>query len=264
MEKTKKSVVRLFVWGYLMLLLSGCTLDPGPLDNMDHLVYGYDNAPWMIHSKKEFQEAVNDTSFNIISRLMSGFGNVDQFLEIYSHHTVSFMENKADYQRYNSFNNTAEYEALCAKHNDRKNPPVSSGAFYKSCYYCPCYDFSAIDFVKLEVFSTEDFDENHAAGSSLLDLLHFATATPNRMLLNNYQISYDTDVLIDHRGKQLFNTYKLGSDVGPEDLTIINFFYLSFDKLPDPIGPRNIKVRLTADDAKVYDFETVLTFQEIE
>lgn len=230
---------------------------------MDHLVYGYDNAPWMIHSKKEFHEVVNDTSFNVISRLMSGFGNVDQFIEIYSHHTRGFMENREDYQRYDSFYNTAEYEALCVKHNDRKNPPVSSGAFYSSSYYCPSYSFSCIDFVKLEVSSTESFDKKHPAGSSLLDLIHFATTTPNRALRNNYQFSFDTDVLFDHSGSQLFNTYKLGSEVGPEDLTIINFIYLSFDKLPEPIGPRPIKVRLTADDGKVYDFDTVLTFQEI-
>ena len=48
-----------------------------------------------------------------------------------------------------------------------------------------------------------------------------------------------------------------------EDMTILKFIYLSFDKLPDPVEPKHIRVRLTADDGKVYDFETLLTFQEI-
>ncbi|MBO4535850.1 MAG: hypothetical protein J5702_01445, partial [Bacteroidales bacterium] len=64
-------------------------------------------------------------------------------------------------------------------------------------------------------------------------------------------------------GVQWFNVYKRATDVKQDDLSIINFLYLSFDKLPEPVGPRNIKVRLTADDGKVYDFETVLTFQKI-
>lgn len=152
------------------------------------------------------------------------------------------------------------YEALCEKHGDRKNPPVSWFLARQSTFgrY-----YSTIDFMALEVNCTEDFDTNHPAGSSLLDILHFATTTPNRVLQNNYQLYFDTDVLFTEEGQQLFNICKKGVDVKAEDLTILNFIFLTFDKLPEPVGPRNIKVRLTADDGKVYDFDTILTFQEI-
>ena len=49
-----------------------------------------------------------------------------------------------------------------------------------------------------------------------------------------------------------------------EDLSILSFFILSFDKLPEPLEPKHIHVCLTADDGKVYDFETLLTFQELD
>ncbi len=83
------------------------------------------------------------------------------------------------------------------------------------------------------------------------------------MLRNDYKLRFDSDVLVDTKGTQLFNTFKLGTDVRVEDMSIINFFFLSFDKLPEPLGPRNIEVRLTSDEGIVQTLHTLLTFAEI-
>lgn len=70
-------------------------------------------------------------------------------------------------------------------------------------------------------------------------------------------------MLLNEKGVQLFKTFKLGTDVRPEDLAIINYIFLSFDKLPEPIGPRNIIVRLIADDGTVLCVDANLTFSKI-
>lgn len=222
----------------------------------DHLVNGYDNSPWVLETKvtrlaEGFEGGTED--FDFISLKMSGINHIDQLICL---HTKRVNDN--DYAAYTS---GTVYETLCKKHGDLEKPPVS----WVMARHVPCVIpfFSIIDFASLEVTSSEAFDKNHPANSSLLDLLHFATTTPYRVLQNNYRLYFNDNVLYLDDGAQLFNTFKKGSEVMAEDMTILKFIYLSFDKLLDPVEPKHIRVRLTADDGKVYDFETLLTFQEI-
>lgn len=240
------------------IIISGCV---SGLEGLDRLVQSYDNAPWTLNTKVSYQEkGVEIESFNAFTQMMSGFGEIDQFIELCTYHPGNRGKN---YQKYNAIVNSQRYEELSKKHNDTVNPPVSEGAFYLFPQFFVHGPFSATDFVKLEVTSTEAFDEGHPAGSSLLDLLHYATTTPNRVLRNNYQFRFDTDVIVNEKDVQLFNTYKPGTDVRPEDMAIINYMFLSFDKLPEPFGPRNIRVHLTADDGTILTFITVLTFGKV-
>lgn len=235
----------------LLAILTGCD------EQYHHLVHSYSDAPWSVITKQSaFQNGDEDmASYHLLSEMMSGIGNVDQLIQL----TIDSRESRNTPHNIYLPGSTL-YEELCKKHGDRVNPPVD---FYQAHQLVPKTPYSVIDFQSLEVFCSEDFDAEHPAGCSLLDILHFATMTPNRVLRNNYQVYFDTDVLCNKDGVQWFNVYKRATDVKQDDLSIINFLYLSFDKLPEPVGPRNIKVRLTADDGKVYDFETVLTFQKI-
>ena len=217
----------------------------------EHLVYGYTDSPWYLGTKADFvaKDATID-DFIYYSQSISGFDKVDQSIWFY-------LTNMG----YAFTSGEHIYETLCEKHGDRKNPPVSWSAIRQASFG---HYFSTIDFTALEVSSTEDFDAAHPTGSSLLDILHFATTSPSRILRNDYQLYFDTDVLKSEDGKQVFNICKRGVDVKPEDLSILNFIFLTFDKLPDPVEPKHILVRLTADDGKTYGFETLLTFQEID
>lgn len=246
------------------LLLAGMLVSPGCnrwFDGADHLVWSYNNAPWMLYTKSSYQEkGIEIESYNAFSQMMSGIGDIDNFIELCNY---QYESRGANYQAYTSVVNRDQYELLCSKHNDIVNPPVKTDAFYAYPQYQVRFPFSSTDYVQIEVTCTEDYDEMHPAGSSLLDLLHYATTTPNRVLLNNYQLRFDTDVLVDEKGTQLFNTFKLGTDVRPEDMAIINFIFLCFHQLPEPVGPRNIHIRMTADDGTVHEFDTVLTFEKV-
>lgn len=244
----------------VLLVFSSCRDE---MEGTNHLVWSYNNAPWMIYTKSSYQEkGVEIDSYNAFSQMMSGISDIDNFIELCNYQSES--RGAADYQTYSSVMNVAHYERLCSKHRDTINPPVESDAFYSFPQYYVHFPFSSTDYIQIEVTSTEDYDEMHPAGNSLLDILHYATTTPNRVLLNNYQLHFDTGVLVDEKGTQLFNTFKLGTNVRPEDMAIINFIFLSFDKLPEPLGPRNIIVRLKADDGTVHSFETILTFGKIK
>ena len=216
----------------------------------DHLVYGYTDVPWEMTTKAERVSENNSIDdFIYYSQSISGFEKIDQSIWFYLKTGKSYTSG------------SHIYETLCEKHGDRKNPPVSWSAIRQASFG---HYFSTIDFTALEVSCAEDFDAAHPAGSSLLDILHFATTSPSRILRNDYQLYFDTDVLKSKDGKQVFNICKRGVDVKPEDLSILNFIFLTFDKLPDLVEPKHIRVRLTSDDGKTYDFETLLTFQEID
>lgn len=246
-----------------VVMIASLSCSDGLVDtNPNHLVWSYNNAPWKLYTKSCYREkGVEIESYNSFSQMMSGIKDIDSFIELCNYQSES--RRGIEYQTYSMVMNEAQYDALCVKHSDTANPPLQSDAFYSFPQYYVHFPFSSTDFIQIEVTSSEGFDEDHPAGSSLLDLLHFATTTPNRVLLNNYQLRLDTDVLLNEKGVQLFNTFKLGTDVRPEDMAIINFIFLSFDKLPEPIGPRNIIVRLIADDGTVLCFDANLTFSEI-
>ena len=245
-------------WAIIIQLVLLCYSSSCDRDAVGYLVGSYDNAPWRIHTKSGNLEMGEEfSSYNVFSQMMSGFEDIDQFIVLRTERPGGLVEPDDPI-----FCTEAQYEALCKKHNDCLNPPVCRDAFYNFPQLIRPGSFSSTDFVKLEVISLEDFDETHPAGTSLLDLLYYATTTPNRVLRSG-QLKFDSDVLVDDKGTQLFNTFKKGTDVRGEDMTIINFFYLSFDKLPEPAGPRNITVRLTADDGEVYEFETLLTFDKV-
>lgn len=232
----------------MALLTSGCGFGDA---YETRIVPNYSDAPWQIHSKTNPHTDRDD--YNMISGLMSGIDNIDQFIAL----TTFPLRAGTTCRTYDK--DTDVYQQLSEKHKDQKNPPFQLSSITQ---YLPSYPFSILDFVSLEVYADEDFDAAHPAGSSLLDLLHYATTTPYRILNNNYQAYFNTDALFKEQ-VQLFNTYKLGTSVTASDMTIVNFMFLSFDKLPDPLAPKHIRIRLTADDGTRYDFETLLSFQTL-
>ena len=236
-----------------------------------YLVTAYTDAEWTALTKKEVLD--NNSAFPYfteLSDLMSGFPEIDQLIVM---DLMSMPDGKSDYQVF--WAGSDLHQSLSQKHNDVAPSPI--GRFGSVARETGCYYYYK-DFTELKVFAEEDFDEDHPAGSSLLDLLHFGTNTPNRVLLNHYQWRFSSDVLMEENPLypemkdkidgiepyyQVFNTFKLGTAVRPSDITILGFFALSFDKLPEPVVPKHIHICLTADDGSVYEYAKELTFEKI-
>lgn len=252
---------------FAMIMTASCV---DPVGRSEYLVMTYIDAPWIVMTKEQVSGNAHRLSGLMrFSEAMSGYSDIDQSIYMALSDAVA-ETNGQEYHTYSAGSDV--HRQLSEKHNDIPPSPLRGfGTVAEEWGY-----YFVKDFVSLEVTSDQDFDAQHPAGTSLLDVLHFGTNTPYRVLRNNYQWKFDTDVLIvditegvdvpeafPFRKKQLFNTYKCGKDVRPEDMTILGFHVLSFDKLPDPVGPRNIQIRMTADDGTVYDFSTVLTFQKV-
>ena len=251
-----------------LLLLSGCV---DLFDETETLVYGYTDQPWAIRTKATTEKA-NDWDMKFMSVAISGdeWKDIDHliYMDLASHGRNGVI--------YSAQSNVDAFKQFCEKHGDTKKSPI--GSFRQITQSDACIYHFFKDFTTLEVTSDQDFDAAHPAGSSLLDIIHYATDSPYRVLRNNYQTVFsdnaltvevtDDKYLSEFYGegpfyRQLFNIFKQASDLQPGDLSILGNIYLSFNKLPDSIGPRNIKIKMTADDGTVYDFETVLTFAKI-
>ena len=251
-----------------MIMTASCV---DPVGRSKYLVMAYTDAPWTLHTKADCSKGKALPDLAWMSEAMSGYSDIDQ--SIYMDLSAAIFSGQ-EHHIYRAGSDV--HRQLSEKHNDI--PPSPLHGFGTVAREMAGGHYFVKDFVSLEVTSDQDFDEQHPAGTSLLDILHFGTNTPYRVLRNNYQWKFDTDVLIvdivpdgvvapaefeAFRKKQLFNTYKCGKDVRPEDMTILGFHVLSFDKLPEPVGPRNIHIRMTADDGTVYEFDTVLTFEKV-
>lgn len=278
----KKSLFSLIC---LSFLVSGCILWWGnsyPYENSRHVVRYYTIAPWEPVTKGMFHPL--EDSYWSYAHLteVSYFAGGDEWIPIdhvIEMHIQSRMDNGGSLLAESLFitsdNKSEAYEELCRKHGDTKRSPI--GAPYRdyAYYYKDMEDFT--------VTSTEDFDPQHPAGSSLLDILHFAVNSPYRILKNKYEMLFDEDVLLydpeqcryrpsiiwsDYKGisryaGQVFNTYKRGDQVGKDDLTVLGNFFIIFDKLPDPVGPRTIQIRLTDESGVGCDYEVQLTFEKV-
>lgn len=255
---------------FAAMVVSGCV---DLFDKTDTLVYGYTDMPWSLRTKGT-TEPEGDRDLHYMSVAITGnkeWEDVDHIVlfDLASHGGRGTL--------FSATENKEVFSSLCHKHGDTVQSPV--GCFRKFSKSDPSIYHFYKDFTAIEVTSEEDFDSNHPAGSSLLDIIHYATDTPFRVLKNNYQTDFKDNSLIvrvtddkylsEFFGdnpvyRQLFNTFKKGTDVKPEDLTILGNIYISFDKLPDVIAPKHITIQMTADDGEVYDFETVLTFEKVK
>ena len=240
-------------------------------DHSETLVYGYTDMPWSLRTKAT--EPAGSMDMYYMSVAITGnseWRDVDHliYMDLASKGRFGTV--------YTALENAETFTLLCQKHGDTQISPV--GSFRQITWSDACIYHFFKDFTTLEVTSDQDFDAAHPAGSSLLDIIHYATDSPYRVLRNNYQTVFsdnaltvevtDDKYLSEFYGegpfyRQLFNTFKQASDLQPGDLSILGNIYLSFDKLPDIIGPRNIKIKMTADDGTVCDFETVLTFAKV-
>lgn len=251
---------------YATIAVSSCA------DLFDNAVYGYTDESWILRTKAT--ESAGSLDMYYYSVAITGnkeWKDIDHLI------LMDLASRGQNGTVYTATNNADMFSALSQKHGDTEKSPIGSfRQITKSD--ASIYHFYR-DFTALEVTCEEDFDSNHPAGSSLLDIIHYATDTPFRVLKNNYQTEFKDDSLIvrvtddkylsEFFGDnpvylQLFNTFKKGTDVKPEDLTILGNIYISFDKFPDTIAPKHITIQMTADDGEVYDFETVLTFEKVK
>lgn len=261
----KKTLVLIFS---AFFVLSGCA---DLFDKTETLVYGYTDEPWSLRTKAT--EPAGSLDLHYISVAIMGskeWEAVDHIIlfDLASHGGRGTLFSATD--------NIEIFSSLCQKHGDTAKSPV--GCFRQITKSDPSIYHFYQDFTAIEVTCEEDFDSNHPAGSSLLDVIHYATDSPYRVLRNKYQTEFKDNSLIvrvtddkylseffgdDPVYRQLFNTFKKGTDVKPEDLTILGNIYISFDKCPDVIGPKHIMIRMTADSGEVYSFDTVLTFANV-
>lgn len=251
-----------------VMAFSGCS---DPFDECETLVYGYTDEPWSLRTKTTEPAGSLDMYYYSVAIMGNKeWKDVDHLI---------FMDLASRGQNgtvYTATDNAEAFSSLCEKHGDTVKSPV--GCFRQITKSdASLYHFYQ-DFTALEVTSEDDFDSNHPAGSSLLDIIHYATDSPYRVLRNNYRTDFKENSLIvrvtddkylseffgdDPVYRQLFNTFKKGTDVKPEDLTILGNIYISFDKYPDVIGPKHIMIQMTADTGEVYSFDTVLTFAKV-
>lgn len=263
-----KTLLRLSL-AFAVMIVSGCV---DIFDKTETLVYCYTDMPWSLRTKATTEPVGSMDLYYMSDHIMGSneWEDVDHII------LFDLASKGGSGTLFSASANKEVFSSLCKKHGDTKKSPV--GCFRQITKSDPSLVHFYKDFTSIEVTSEEDFDSDHPAGSSLLDLIHYATDTPFRVLKNNYQIEFkdnsliyrvtDNKYLSEYYGDapvycQLFNTFKKGTDVNPEDLTILGNFYISFDKLPDVIAPKHIMIKMTADDGEVYDFETILTFEEV-
>lgn len=249
--------------------ISGCV---DLFDNTDTLVYGYTDKQWSLRTKAtEIAGSLDMYYYSVAITGSEEWRDVDHliFMDLMSRGSMGTV--------YTAASNSEAFSRLCEKHGDTAKSPVGCfSQFSKSDR--SIYHFYQ-DFTAIEVTCEEDFDSNHPAGSSLLDIIHYATDSPYRVLKNNYQIEFKDNSLIvrvtddkflseffgdEPVYRQLFNTFKQGTDVKPEDLAILGNIFISFDKYPDVIEPKHIRIQMTADTGEVYSFDTVLTFAKVK
>lgn len=260
------------------IIVSGCV---DLYDHVDTLVLRYTNLPWRTRTISSCPQ--DQQLYNLSYLIKNGkqpiatdqdhitFEVVDNIVNLYLP-ISNFRENV-----YDRNNNEEIFRSLCQKHGDISKSPV--GCFSKFSHQLN-FDFFYQDFTAIEVTCEEDFDSSHPAGASLLDIIHYATDTPNRVLKNNYQTKFNDNTLtyqvIAHNKwyaeyltenygdapvfRQEFNTFKKGTDVEQDDLAILGEIFISFDKCPDVVGPKHINIRMTSETGEIYSYDTVLTF----
>ncbi len=117
-----------------------------------------------------------------------------------------------------------------------------------------CRDFEAISYnsalsrniAKIEVYSENDYDEEHPANTLLNDIVT-ATISSFGKLISKKDIQPHTN---DSCSKKCDYTEKLLKDVTAEDLAVLNFVSLKFEKLSKL--KQNITVTITFDDGEVF------------
>lgn len=128
-----------------------------------------------------------------------------------------------DSKWYNEENNMI-YETMNQRHGDNSYNRYSGAnpVYVFNCRNYICFDINTID-----VISTEDFDEQHLAGTSLNDLIRFVGITPMPYIKSGYVDTYDwqTGVL----NEKLVNS--LYSQIG--GLETVNYEEIAYTHLID-------------------------------
>lgn len=267
-------IISLFVFS-AGLLLTGCERIYGRIDpfrDSETLVYHYTDIPWTMETKASSES----TGFR--EDYSSCFATGPEWM--YVDHVIGFAlwDDGTEGFAWNA----ERQAALHKKHGDVKKSPI--GALF--CYYAGTWNNFYKDIDTLSVVCLEDFDADHPAGSSLLDIIHFGTNSPWRVLNNNYQVDFSDnslwyniknnpyssfdDEFYDEMiqlgtlaDRQIFNTFKRGTELTKDDLMILGDCNIYFDKQPVPFGPRTIRVEFIAEDGTSYPYEVVLTFDRI-
>lgn len=136
-------------------------------------------------------------------------------------------------QQYNKTRN-AIYEKMNERHCDTSFNQYCTADFLHlfSCRNYVCFDINTID-----VIGSEDFDEQHPAGTSLNDLIRFVGITPSPYIKSGYVDEYDwqTGVLNERIVESLYGQIETANsnvkythlvdkpltEVLPEDLMIL-------------------------------------------
>ncbi len=278
--KTNKSTFLLPI--LMAFLLSGCA---DPFSGELPLVWEYWDRLWTPMSGLELSEHHNTDDPEKVGDMQILFGAAVGDVHFYDSFIFMDMSPYSTPQNKDYINNVTfigkkseRFWDLCKKHNDYPENNRFKQSFFSlpgGSYEMGMYHFYK-DFEKLEIYCNEDFDERHPAGTSLLDIVHYATNSPSRLLDSGYKTKFDKDALNEENypfAKGTFhlfdsnwsfiNIWKKGDNVQSSDLKILSSFYIAFDKLPTVSGPKDIIITMIAEDGEAYRFEKNLTFERL-
>lgn len=141
------------------------------------------------------------------------------------------------------------YHNLSVKNNDVAYPNKYTSKFPNLCFYH--------NFTDIEVTSNQDYDEQHKAGTSLLDLVYFYTSSCQRYIESNYEES----------GFHYNNVLLKGDSLTPSHLKLLRcgggtyFFEINFPIPPTLSKTHLFTVTITADDGTRYVLPVEATFE---
>lgn len=206
-----------FVFGICCLLLIACDPDMRFQNGCKfHSVnrYSFANSFIKLDSISAEQSQQSEFTINLIY-----YGN-GQYGKKWYGYCYDFPEAEC----YNETNN-AIFEEMNRRHNDTSFNRICTEDFDHMFYYRNyiCFDINTID-----VISTEDFDEQHPAGTSLNDLIRFVGITPMPYIKSGYVDEYDwqTGVLNEKIVNSLYSQVYSG-------LETVNYEEIAYTHLID-------------------------------
>ncbi len=167
------------------------------------------------------------------------------------------------------------FDSLSRVHNDmaynKERKYIHSTDFGYSFYY----DISSID-----VVSEEDFDNNHLAGTSLNDVIHFISATPKKYIDSGYKIKGKfkkqhqkilekyklKDPVISIAEQEVYNIIdKKLSEIGTNEMSMLPYSYrigvLVFDIQPTLAKTHHLTFTFHYTNGETYTAKVVKEFK---